>query len=210
MRSAEQIKRNGEPIMRNRSPKQSAFLGLSLGMAVFATTLPVHAQPVAPSPAKLQTEAKAQSEDLATSNARASQKVAEVQKKTIILAADDQGQEHKYNRRLLLSGSSLFAVGYIPALVTVLANSKGTSGWLGVPVVGPWVDWGPHTSPGNKALLFASGALQAVGLVGIVSSFFVPESKTRNMKGPMMGRRRVNVTPVAGRGVYTLSASGTF
>jgi len=188
--------------MQNRLLSQSAILGLSLGALVVATTLTAHAEPT---PSSERQEASAASAD---ASEETSEKTSEVKTKVITLAADTDTKEHRVNRPLMLTSSVLFATGYVPALITTLANSKATSGWLGVPVVGPWVDWGPHTSPGNKVLLFSSGLLQAVGVVGMVTSFFVPESKTK--KVPMMGKRHFNVSPVAGRGVYSLSATGTF
>lgn len=182
-----------------------SFLGLSLGVLVLAATLPAHAE------ANTKTEKEVASE-VSAANADATemapQKATQMKVKTVILPADTEDRGSRVNRPLMLTSSVLFATGYVPALVTTLANSKGTSGWLGVPVVGPWVDWGPHTSPGNKALLFGSGLLQAAGLVGIVTSFFVPERKTK--KVPLMGNRMFNVSPVASQGTYALSASGTF
>jgi hypothetical protein len=173
-----------------------SFLGLTLGMLVLASTLPAHADANAPNEG-----------EQAVVVQEAPQKVTEMKVKTVMLPAEKE-ESSRVNRPLMLTSSVLFATGYVPALVTTLANSKNTSGWLGVPVVGPWIDWGPNTSAGNKALLFGSGLLQALGVAGVITSFFVPESKTK--KVPMMGKRMFNVSPVASRGTYALSASGTF
>jgi len=193
--------------MQSRLLSPTSILGLSLGALVFATTLQAKAEPN--QPVMLQEEANPISADAAAkASAKATEaKATELKTRTVTLAADTESKGRGINKKLLATSGTLFAVGYVPAVITALANSKGTSGWLGVPVVGPWVDWGPHTSPGNKALLFGSGLLQGVGLIGTVASFFVPESKTKNMR---MGHRKVNVSPVAGGGVYTLNASGRF
>lgn len=182
-----------------------SLLSLSLGVIVFASAVPAQAESSTSNEEVKTSEAEGKS---AKASEAAPQKATEMKVKTVILPADADERGSRVNRPLMLTSSVLFATGYVPALVTTLANSKGTSGWLGVPVVGPWIDWGPHTSPGNKVLLFGSGLLQAAGLAGIVTSFFVPESKTK--KVPMMGKRMFNVAPVAGAGTYLLSASGTF
>lgn len=184
--------------MHHRLKNQFAFLGLLLGMLVLATSVPARAEP-----------AESKKMDKASEHAKASPSEGTTQKqvRTVVLPADVGGKS-RVNRPLLLTSSALFAVGYIPAAITALANSEDTSGWLGAPVVGPWIDWGPHTSPGNKVLLFASGLFQAVGVAGIVTSFFVPERKTERL--PLMGKRRVHLAPVAHSGSYLLSASGTF
>lgn len=182
-----------------------SFLGLSLGMLVLASSLSAKAEDGSP-----HEEVRAGEEHASNAEERdaKAQKATEMKVKTVTLAEDVDQREHRVNRPLMLTSSVLFATGYVPALITTLANSKGTSGWLGVPVVGPWIDWGPHTSAGNKALLFGSGLLQAVGVAGFITSFFVPESKTK--KVPMMGKRIFNVSPVASRGTYGLAASGNF
>ncbi|MFT3924889.1 MAG: hypothetical protein QM778_20305 [Myxococcales bacterium] len=181
--------------MQSRLLRQSGILSLALGALVFAAAMPARAE----SPEQLK---------LKIDGVQAENMTGPVKSKTITLAADDERPERRYNRPLMVTGGAMLATGYIPAAVTAMANSKGTSGWLGVPVVGPWIDWGPHTSAGNKVLLFASGTLQTLGLAGIVTSFFIPESKTKKM--PLMTKRKVHVSPVAGRGVYSLSAVGTF
>jgi len=183
--------------MHSRLLSQSRILGLTLGALVIAATLPARAE--SPQP---------QQQNISVISAEALEKPLALKKHTVSLAADDEGGKHRVNRPLMLTSSALLATGYLPALVTALANSKNTSGWLGVPVVGPWIDWGPHTSPGNKVLLFGSGLLQAAGLAGLVTSFFVPESKTKKMH--LMGQRRFNMSPVAGRGTVALSATGRF
>ncbi len=181
------------------------LLALSLGMLVAAATMPAHAedQPL-DQRAHLDEQRTSEQAEKKTTN----EKPTDLKMKSVMLPADVEGGRRGVDRPLMLTSSVLLATGYVPALITALANSKQTSGWLGVPVVGPWIDWGPNTSTGNKFLLFGSGLLQAAGLAGIVTSFFVPESKTKKM--PMMGKRIFKVAPVAGRGTYMLSATGVF
>jgi hypothetical protein len=187
--------------MHNRLLSQFAFVGLSLSLGLAATSAARAEEPVAPNPI---TQLSAQHDD------EASQPPTEVKVKTVNLAAADVGTEKRRlpNRPLLLTSSLVFGAGYVPTFITAMANSKNTTGNLYIPVVGPWIEIGKDTSPGNRALLVFSGLLQGAGAIGILSSFFVPESRTKKM--PLVGRQRFSVTPVAGRGVYSLSAQGRF
>jgi hypothetical protein len=188
--------------MDKRLLSKSSILGASLGALVLAATLPARAEPERPDARKAASTAGTDSAEAAPAEPTA------LTTRTVALPADVAEMTERVNRPLALTSSVLFATGYAPAVITAMANSKETSGWLAVPVVGPWVEWGPNTSPGNKILLFGSGLLQAAGVAGLVTSFFVPESKTDKI--PMMGKRRFHVAPVAGGGSYALSATGRF
>jgi hypothetical protein len=123
--------------------------------------------------------------------------------------ADTAEQGRKLpNKPLLLTSSIIFGAGYVPTFITAMANSKNTTGNLYIPVVGPWIEIGKDTSAGNRALLVFSGLFQGVGALGVLGSFFIPESRTEKM--PLLGKHKFSVTPVASRGVYQLSAHGTF
>ncbi len=181
------------------------LLALSLGMLVAAATMPAQAEdnPLTQGAYADEQRSSEQAEEMDKN-----EKPTDLKVKSVVLPADVERDRSRVNRPMMLTSSVLLATGYVPALITALANSKQTSGWLGVPVVGPWIDWGPNTSTGNKFLLFGSGLLQAVGVAGILTSFFVPESKTKRV--PMMGKRMFRVAPVAGNNTYMLSASGMF
>jgi hypothetical protein len=124
---------------------------------------------------------------------------------------EDTASEREHNlpnRRLLLTSSVLFGATYLPTFLTAMANSKGTSGALYVPVVGPFVEISKDTSAGNRALLVFSGVLQSAGVAGMISSLFIPEKRTADW--PLLGKKRWGMTPVASRNTYHLMLNGSF
>jgi len=192
--------------MHNRLLNQLAVLSLSLSLGVFVSISVAQAEPGETKPSA-QNEASSQTVDAAT------QVPTQLTIRRLTLAdgerPDSSAPARKLpNRPLALTSATLFATGYLPAFVIAMANSKETSGNLYVPVVGPWIEMSKNTSPGNRALLTFSGLFQGLGLTGVITSFFVPESRTENW--PLLGKRRVTVSPAASRGTYLLGAHGTF
>lgn len=188
--------------MHNRLSNQFLFLGLSLGVLCVAPL--AHADPAEPS-------AQVQHEDADANEKVARDEVSAVSVKNVTLAngAGSRAERDRLlNRPLFITSTTLFAAGYLPTFITAMANPDDTTGNLYIPVAGPWIEIGKDTSPGNRALLVFSGLLQGAGALGMVGSFFVPEARTE--RWPLMGQRRVKVTPVAGGGIYQLAAHGSF
>ena len=179
--------------MHNRTVHPISFIGLMLG-ACFVVSSVRAEPPTSPSAVEAPDAQAAPAASLADG----------------ATSADVSAEEASsgVNRPMLRTSVTLFAVPYAITFITAMAKSKETDPTLYVPVAGPFIELGNDTSPGNKVLLVGSGVLQAVGLVGIVSSFFVPESKTKNW--PLFGNRRVTVTPVADRSDYHLVVRGRF
>jgi hypothetical protein len=122
------------------------------------------------------------------------------------------------NRPLLVTGLVLFG-GTYAASAGVAAESARPSDKpnLYYPIVGPWLDLAQRnctaTSPcsgeaGNKALLVLDGVGQGVGVIGIITSFFVPEKKSRHWF--FIGNEKLHATPSTIGSGYGATASGTF
>lgn len=113
------------------------------------------------------------------------------------------------NRPLMLTSASVFALSYVPAVITAAVDNETTSDNLYIPIAGPWMEIArDDPSGGNKALLSLSGIFQSLGTLGLVSSFFIPERRTQNWY--LMGNRLFKISPTASRAMYGLSASGRF
>jgi len=117
------------------------------------------------------------------------------------------------NLPLLGTSTLLFAGGYLPTIIYQGAKDRDRN--LYVPIAGPWMDMANgHNNATEKALLSLSGIAQGLGALGVVSSFFVPERRTRNwtllgMKhsGP---RASFSVEPRMAKGSYGVGALGRF
>jgi hypothetical protein len=200
--------------MHNRTVHQKSFIGLTLGALSMASA--VHADPPKPStpvetPAKQALPAAQPETTPAPADTTNAVSVKNVSLADGAAPAADTGADAAatgVNRPLLRTSAVLFTVPYAITFVTAMAKSKETDGTLYIPVVGPFIELGNDTSAGNKVLLVGSGVLQSVGLIGIVTSFFVPESKTKNW--PLLGNHKVTVTPVANRSDYHLVVGGRF
>jgi hypothetical protein len=114
------------------------------------------------------------------------------------------------NRPLLATSSVVFLAGYIPTIITQAAQSRNNN--LYIPIAGPWMDLAQnHQSTAEKTLLSLSGVIQGLGALGLVSSFLVPEKRTRNWYLIGGGARRAfSVSPTVSKAMYGLGASGRF
>ncbi|MFT3922928.1 MAG: hypothetical protein QM778_10370 [Myxococcales bacterium] len=117
------------------------------------------------------------------------------------------------NLPLLGTSSLLFLGSYIPTIAYQGAKDRNDN--LFVPIAGPWMDLSQgHHSTSEKTLLSLSGVMQGLGALGVVSSFFVPERRTRNWSLVGMrhdGRRAsIVVEPRMAKGQYGFGAGGRF
>lgn len=113
------------------------------------------------------------------------------------------------NVPLLATGATVFGASYIPAIVGAAVSDRGDDK-LYIPVAGPFITLaqGPSETRTEKALLGIDGAVQGLGALMLVSSFFIPEKSTKNWY--LIGSNDVRLAPTAGRGSYGLAAAGHF
>jgi hypothetical protein len=122
------------------------------------------------------------------------------------------------NRPLLVTGALLFGGTYAAsAAVAGESNRPSDNPNLYYPVVGPWLDLAQRdctpTRPcvgeaGNKTLLVLDGVTQGVGALAVLTSFFVPEKKSRHWF--IVGNEKVHAEPVSVGSGYGLAAQGKF
>jgi hypothetical protein len=115
------------------------------------------------------------------------------------------------NLPLLGTSSLLFLGGYIPTIAYQGAKDRDND--LYIPIAGPWMDMAEGSnSTKEKTLLSLSGVAQGLGALGLVSSFFVPERRTRNwsLVGGSGKRASFALEPRMGRGHYGVGAMGRF
>jgi hypothetical protein len=122
------------------------------------------------------------------------------------------------NRPLLVTGLVLFAGTFGTSVGVAAENNRPSDNPnLYIPVVGPWMDLAQRDcsvahpcggEPGNKALLILDGVGQGLGVVAILTSFFVPEKKSRHWF--FVGSDTVHVTPAALLTGYGMAAVGRF
>lgn len=114
------------------------------------------------------------------------------------------------NRPLLGASSVLFVGSYLPTIIYQAADDRNDN--LYIPIAGPWMDIADKSQDtASKTLLAMSGVAQGLGALGIVSSFFVPERRTRRWH--LLGgrtRQAFTVAPTMARGTYGLGAMGRF
>ena len=114
------------------------------------------------------------------------------------------------NRPLLATGTTLFALSYVPTVIYQASDDRNED--LYIPVAGPWLDFA-NGDDGRiaKAALGVSGALQGLGALGMVSSLFIPERRTRRWYLLGGGSRAFNVSPARmSRDGYGVFARGMF
>jgi hypothetical protein len=115
------------------------------------------------------------------------------------------------NRPLLATGSVLFVGSYVPSVIGAAISDRSEDDKLYIPVAGPWMTLtrGEEESGGEKALLVASGAVQGVGALMMLSSFVIPERTTRNWY--LIGRNdKLQLGPTQMRAGFGLGGAGRF
>lgn len=112
------------------------------------------------------------------------------------------------NKRVLILSSAVLLGTYGTSAIVGAANDRDADRSLLIPVAGPWVDLArrdcdaqPCNNEGaSVALLIASGVLQAVGVAGVIGSFFIPDDTSGRAKATAVlapVKPHVNVTPIS-------------
>lgn len=116
------------------------------------------------------------------------------------------------NVPLLATGATVFGVSYIPAVVGgALAKDAEDRKDLYIPVAGPFMmlTQGPEEERVYKALLITDGVVQGVGALMMLTSFFVPETKTKHWY--LIGENDLRLAPTrVGYTAYGVGATGRF
>lgn len=120
------------------------------------------------------------------------------------------------SRGLVAGGVILLGTSYAAVAVTAGSSDIEADRWLAVPVIGPWAALIARDRCGlgraqgycdgvsfDQVGLIASGSLQAVGAVLILSGALRQERRGKARAGLV-------VAPTAGRAGYGLNARGTF
>lgn len=138
-----------------------------------------------------------------------------------LTARGTETQAVRPNRNLLRSGVAILVASYLPVVGVAATSDRGGDEWLYVPVVGPWADlWsreGCASGGGNcdnerlyEYLLVGVGVAQVVGLVGIISSFIVPEYRLGGSVAQGV-RPEVQVAPIQlTKNGYGVGVTGRF
>lgn len=96
-------------------------------------------------------------------------------------------EERRPNVPMLVSGATIVAASYAPALAVAMTSDRRGDDNLYIPVAGPWMDLAQRggcapnsceTEALYKGGLVALGVAHAVGAGLIVGSFIVPEKRT--------------------------------
>jgi hypothetical protein len=93
------------------------------------------------------------------------------------------------NAALLGAGGLAFAGAYIPGVVVAASSDHDGDKWLYAPLIGPWIDLATRgcgdsiptptcgTNGFDRAALIGSGSLQALGVIGMLASFTMPQRR---------------------------------
>jgi hypothetical protein len=121
------------------------------------------------------------------------------------------------NWGLLTSGLILFGGTYTASFVVAATSGHAGDQALYAPVVGPWLDIanrcpnGCNDDAGRKVLLGFDGVVQGIGVLAVITSFFVPNGHERGVA--RIGRTatlRILPGSFGGAGSPGLRAVGTF
>jgi hypothetical protein len=135
-------------------------------------------------------------------------------------APESQTTTKSYINRPLLATSIVVLGGtYLTSAVDGAVSGRDADrNNLFFPIVGPWMDYANRdcgvpnkcnaNEGGYKALLVLDGIGQGIGALGIITSFFIPEKKTRNWY--LIGDSGFHAAPSAIGTGYGLGAAGAF
>jgi len=115
------------------------------------------------------------------------------------------------NTPLLATGATAFGLSYVPAVLGgALADDADHRKDLYIPVAGPFMmlTQGREPDAGIKALLIADGAVQGLGALMLISSFFIPEKRTSHWY--LLGSNDVRIAPSNVGTGYGMGAVGRF
>ena len=120
---------------------------------------------------------------------------------------------HRPNTPLLITGSALLVGTYVTTAAFSGANGPVADRDLYIPVAGPWINLADRSTDRENntrdtVLIAGSGVLQGVGVVMVITSFFVPESIPAARISA--GNVKMNVAPTASMGGGGVGAFGTF
>lgn len=119
-------------------------------------------------------------------------------------------QRIRPNRPMLATGGVLLLGAYVPTAVLTATNDQDRS--LYIPVVGPWMHLADRRSEedsGVGVLIAASGIVQGLGALLMVTSLLVPERVPAATI--QAGNVKINVTPTTlGRGAPAIGAVAAF
>ncbi len=131
--------------------------------------------------------------------------------------APSSTQPMRPNRPLLITGGSIIAASYTPAVIVAATSDHPGDKSLYVPVAGPWMDLAQRGGCGAnscgteavyKSLLVLTGVAHAVGVGAVVASLFVPEQRGTTTTS---ASTKLTLTPAQiGRTGYGLSLAGGF
>ena len=138
---------------------------------------------------------------------------AHAQEVVVVNQGDSRGEYRGPNWMLLSTGLVIFSGTYTASFAVAASSNHAGDSALYAPLVGPWFDIanrcpaGCNDDVGRKVLLGFDGVFQAVGLLSIASSFFLPSRRSRGLADAPTFR----VLPASlGRGAPGLTAVGTF
>lgn len=122
------------------------------------------------------------------------------------------------NRPLLVTGLLFFGGTYAASAgVAAESNRAADHSNLYYPLAGPWMDLAQRdctaihpciNEGGNRTLLVLDGVTQGVGALAVLTSFFVPEKKSRHWF--IIGGDKVHASPATVGTGYGMAAVGRF
>lgn len=123
------------------------------------------------------------------------------------------------NRPLMITSVILLGGTYAASAIDAATSTRDADkNNLYYPIVGPWMDYANRGGcpasgscggeTGNKALLILDGVGQGLGVIGLVTSLFLPEKSTRNWF--LIGSSGIHAAPTTVGTGYGFGARGTF
>lgn len=141
------------------------------------------------------------------------------------VGAEKAGYKVRPNTAVLATGAAMLVLPYAAGAIVAASNDRDYDDKLWWPVAGPWIDLADRpcglgdcgtAEDWNQALLIGSGVLQGAGVLLMITSAFVPETRksetvaSAREKSLAAAKPKVNVTPINVRGGGGVGAVGTF